>query len=530
MHSALKNLQNKQIYIFGLGREGLSTYHFLRTIFPTKKLIIFDDKPIEKIDPRLLRTIAPDKFTSLIETKALIATLNNYHAGDGIIFKTPGVPPAHPIFEAIANQRISINSNTNLFLELTRGEIATIGVTGTKGKSTTSSIIYHLLKNAGLRVVLGGNIGLPPLDLLRKPASGEAIATTAPVANHSTAATSTKTTAASSTEITPNFDYCVLELSDHQLLDVKHSPSIAVVLDISPEHLDYYENFQSYVAAKANIAKFQNKNDYIIYNPNFKYPTEIARSSKAKEITFGTKRIGTKSKSSATPRPVLNDSKPENYSPNSELQAYILDTDIYLKGKKLVNQSDLHLRGDHNLLNCLPSIIIANLLDIDNESIKNGLISFAPLAHRLETVAEINGITFINDSLSTTPVATIAAIKTFEGKPLVLIAGGHERKQDFTDLAKTMDEHDVRALLYFNPTGERLAAAVKNPNTIKKEVFTMEEAVGLAAELAGSDWVVLMSPGSASFGTFRDYEERGDRFKESVLTLLPHLVPKTFLK
>ncbi len=469
MKNPLAKLANKQIYIFGLGMEGFSTYNYLRKIFPEKKLILIDDKPPQDLDQRWQQA-ASNPYTTITTADTFLDTITNYEIGSGAMFKAPGIPVAHPLIKKAEQKNLEFNSNTNLFLQIVREHKTIIGVTGTKGKSTTSALINQVLAKAGFKTVLAGNIGQAPLDLLHQ-------------------------------EITA--DYYVLELSSHQLLNLRSSPHFAVILNITPEHLDYYPDFASYVAAKARIVQFQHKNDYVVYNPLFELPRQIAADSKAKKLPFG-KKTASQAGQLGHPNPL----------------AYIQDSAIYYQQEKIADISDLSLKGEHNLLNSLPAVVIAKQFGAETASIREGLQSFQPLAHRLEEVVEINGVIFVNDSLSTTPEAAIAAINSYEGRPIVLIAGGHERQQDFSQLAKTIDENDVRMLLYFNPTGARLANEVKNPNTIKEEVLSMEEAVTAASEFARNGWVVLLSPASASFGTFKNYEDRGDQFARLVKALV----------
>lgn len=466
MKNPLAKLENRQIYIFGLGLEGFSTYNYLRKIFPEKKLILIDDKPPQDLDQHWQQA-ASNPYTTITTADTFLDTITNYEIGSGVMFKTPGIPITHPLIKKAEQKNLDFNSNTNLFLQIVREHQTIIGVTGTKGKSTTSALINHVLAKAGCKTVLAGNIGQAPLDLLHQEIRA---------------------------------DYYVLELSSHQLLNLRSSPHFAVILNITPEHLDYYPDFASYTAAKARIVQFQHKDDFVVYNPLFELPRQIADNSKAKKLPFGKKTA--------------------NQADHPDPLAYIQDNAIYYQQEKIADISELPLKGEHNLLNSLPAVVIAKQLGAETAAIRAGLQSFQPLAHRLEEVAEVKGVTFVNDSLSTTPEAAIAAINSYEGRPMALIAGGHERQQDFSALAHTIDESDVRMLLYFNPTGSRLANEIKNPNLIKEEVLSMEEAVAAASQFARNGWVVLLSPASASFGTFKNYEDRGNQFTAAVRALV----------
>jgi UDP-N-acetylmuramoylalanine--D-glutamate ligase len=261
---------------------------------------------------------------------------------------------------------------------------------------------------------------------------------------------------------------------------VKHSPHIAVVQAITPEHLDYYLNFEEYINAKASIAEYQTEQDTVYYNGDSETAEMVAELSRGKQVKFKLK-------------------------------------------KSLVEPEKMLIPGLHNVLNATPAVLIAKQLGIKPKESLRKVYSFAGLPHRLQLVAEQNSVRFYNDSLSTTPEAAMAAVESFDG-PVVLIAGGYDRGLGYIELgaflAKAALGNKLHGLIYFSPSGERIvdAIAMYDPTLILPmiEVETMAEAVAEAKALAEPGDTVLMSPASASFGRFKDYADRGEQFVKAV--------------
>jgi UDP-N-acetyl-alpha-D-muramoyl-L-alanyl-L-glutamate epimerase len=457
----LKQISNRQIIIFGLGREGLSTYRFLRSHFPTSKFILIDERPLAELIPLWTRLV---KNNSHAQFTTSLTDLPQNDLRNSILFKTPGIPVSHPIVQKILDAGNKISSNTQLFFDLvkehsseeSKHKIITIGVTGTKGKSTTASVIHHVLEKNKIKSYLGGNIGQPAIDAWLEWDKNQ----------HQ------------------DQSFFVIELSSHQLAELKHSPDIAVVQDIVSEHLDYYDDFEQYYQAKTQIARFQTKKDTIILNKDSKTATKLSKLSGGKKIPFSLKDKG------------------------------------LLKIAKTTS-----LIGQHNIYNVMPSIIIARKLGVNDSQIKKAVKTFKSLPHRLEFVAEINGVKYYDDSISTVPEATIAALKTFAGKSIVLIAGGYERQQQYKNLAEEIIKCSVKSLSLLPPTGQRLLAEIEHLNPCNElrasieEFSFMAEAVYYAAQKAKPGFIVLLSPGAASFNNFIDYVDRGNQFKEAVKRL-----------
>lgn len=471
--AVIEELRHHELVLFGLGKEGLSSYRFIRQYLPDASIVLVDDQPLEKLDPAWSTALATDT-TARFEQAARISSFSN----NALIIKTPGVPLAHPLLTVIKNQELPITSNLNLFfsaLDELRSlgcDITTIGITGTKGKSTTTALIHHVLQQTGHQVWLGGNIGVAPLELLREI---NAIDQNKPL-------------------------FVVLELSSHQLDDLAKSPNIAVIQNIVPEHLDHYGSFERYVQAKSHITHFQMQKDMVIVNPAFAIPAEIAALSPGTKVGFITESHS-----------IANVDIP--------IVAHQQQASIWYEDEIIMNTDELQVLGEHNIENVMPAVIIAKKMGVASGEVAHALASFKPLPHRLQLVAEINGVTYVNDSLSTVPEATIAAVSAFKTSPIILIAGGYDRGQDFDELAAFILKSNVKALILFPPTGERLAESIMMLGGATPAIFPitdMTQAVTQAKEIAESGDVVLLSPASASFGTFKDYQDRGNQFTAAI--------------
>ncbi|OGJ37181.1 MAG: UDP-N-acetylmuramoylalanine--D-glutamate ligase [Candidatus Pacebacteria bacterium RIFOXYB1_FULL_39_46] len=462
--SALKHLTKQKIVILGLGAEGWSTYQFLRSHLPKLKLAIADQRSIAQLNSDQQTILQQDSQLTLLLGSNYLDKINKFD----LIFKAPGIPKSLPAIKKAIGKGAQLASNTQLFFELCPGKI--IGITGTKGKSTTAAVIHHVLQTAQLKTLLLGNIGTPALSQLEQIEADTLV---------------------------------VYELSSHQLETLTISPYVAVIQDITSEHLDYYADTKEYQIAKTAITRWQHPRDIVIYNPQFAITAKIASLSPGKHL-----------------RHSLHEG-PDNVAFMRQ------DTLMYRhpggQVSAVLPANQLPLPGQHNLYNVLPTIIVGHLFNVDTETITQALKSFKPLSHRLELVLEKQGVSYYDDSLATNPFATLRALESFT-KPLILIAGGHERDQDFTDLARVILEKKVIGLVLFKPTGQRLQTAIKqiaDKSGVKpppmKFAKNMPEAVKIAHQFIPTmGGIVLMSPASASFGLFENYHDRGMQFQEAV--------------
>jgi UDP-N-acetylmuramoylalanine--D-glutamate ligase len=546
-----EKLTNRSIYLVGLGKEGFSTYQTIRTFVGDIPLHVVDDKPQTELtsdwqtvltqDNKLTYMYAPEQTLESLTAQVAqshSANITQAEAAKILVLKTPGIPFNHQFFSLLSKlaelaqsdtaTTLTYSSNIELFLDVVATlpfseRPKTIGITGTKGKSTTTAMIDHVLKSTGKPVFLAGNIGVPALDLLK-----EILATLA------------------ATDAPPlNKLFIVLELSSHQLQNLPHSPHIAVVQNITPEHLDYYKDFAEYVAAKAAIVTHQTESDYVIYNPEYEIPSQFAAQSKAQNLPYSLNLI-----------PMTKESEEFllTHPGASQVVAYRKDEQLYYETELICSVADLPLKGEHNILNTFPAIIVAKLVGIDAMTLKQAIQSFTSLPHRLEFVAEKNGVAYYNDSQGTTPEASIAAMRSFPGREIILLAGGSDKGVEFSELAAEILTQKVTNLILFPPTGQKIEAAVKNSlqqlqiagksqraehsqlttqsqllgkmmlaTTVNspsiQHVSSMSEAVTHAAEAAQPGNIVLLSPACASFGLFKNYQDRGDQFKAAVQQL-----------
>lgn len=416
-----------------------------------------------------------------------------------VIIRSPGIP----IKKLAQNYNITadtLTSNTQLFFDWLgrhpEHKIMTIGVTGTKGKSTTTAMIHAaLVETAGPDVTfLGGNIGIPALSLIEKIKPLE----------------------------TQETLYVVLELSCHQLSDLNTSPDIAVVQNITPEHLDYYDTVQEYVASKSSICKFQTNRNTVFY---------VKASERKSSTTAKSNTLELESGASEITEHVWNIAR----QGQGEKIAFSLETlaeleektgQILLRDWKSGTPESLRIVGSHNVINAIPALLISQHLGFDVKQAAKAVRSFAGLPYRLQHVVTHEHVAFYNDSLATTPESAAAAIASFPKGTVILLAGGHDRHVSFAPLAHAVVKYSVRAVILFPPIGHKIKAAIEqqlkktnNAQTITYvEVDAMKPAVKAAFKLAlqvipqTGVAAVLLSPGAPSFGIFKDYQDRGDQF------------------
>jgi UDP-N-acetylmuramoyl-L-alanine---L-glutamate ligase len=440
------------VVVVGYGREGRSVHRFLLSAGLATEVAIADRRPVEPAAPVARVHHGPDYLEHL--------------SGYDTIVRSPGVPTGLPELTAARAAGKCVTSATNIFFERSPGRI--VGVTGTKGKSTTSSLTARVLAGGLADVRLVGNIGRPALD-------------------HIDGATENTV--------------FVMELSSQQLDDAVHSPTVSVVLAVVPEHLDFHGDFESYLDAKANIARYQTAEDHVVFNPGHSTASTIAGLSRGKAVCF-----------SPSDQPSLDCHLRDGY-----IVARYADRGM----AQIMPTSAVPLLGGGNLENVMAAVSVGSIFEVPPAVIRAAVESFTPLPHRLEFVGERRGIRFYNDSLATIPQAVIHGMKALGGDVTTLIAGGHDRGVSYDELASFLSSSSLRALILFEPVGERLWRAIQATDSgggrlMRYDVTTMADAVRVAFEVTPSGGICLMSPGAASFGSFRDYEDRGNQFKALV--------------
>jgi len=403
----MSEIKGKKVLIVGFGREGKSALRFLERYHPEADIFIRDKQ---------------------YDGDSYLDEIGDYDT----VIKSPGIPPDKRFKKAK-----HLTTLTDIFFDACPGTV--IGITGTKGKSTTATLTAHILKQFRPDVRLVGNVGNPALDYLE----------------HST-----------------RESVFVMELSSFQLTDIHYPPHIAVLLPIYREHLDYHKTFANYISAKANITKFQTSSDYLIYYAENKFCQKIAEKSKAQKKSF------------------------YKFAGNTPLA------------------------GEANKINSAAAFTAANFLVPDGRAILASMQSFEPLPHRLEKIGVFRRIEFVNDSLATIPEATMHALETLGEGVETLIAGGHDRGINFSKLGKALSRSSVKTLILFPDTGDKIEKALKSvaPRTKIKILKTdkMHEAARFAFENTREGKICLLSPASSSFNLFKDYEARGNAFRQEV--------------
>ncbi|MFH0943392.1 MAG: UDP-N-acetylmuramoyl-L-alanine--D-glutamate ligase [Candidatus Beckwithbacteria bacterium] len=403
---------DKNIAILGLGEEGQDVLTWLKSNSLNCRIKVFD------------------KITTVDLS------------GFDIVFRSPGFWRLSLMLKKAAAAGVMITSATKLFFNLCPCPI--IGVTGTKGKGTTASLITRILTKSGQSVYLAGNIGKPMLQLLSK------------------------------LKVT---DWVCLELSSFQLQDLTKSPHIAVVLNITSEHLDVHQTIAEYRRAKANILKYQTSSDHAIINSDYQTTKSMTALTKAK-VSFFSRH------------------------------------DLSLDHRRI------QLRGEHNLENIAAAIAVGKLVGVNNKIIMPAVYSFKGLEHRLELVREVKGVKYYNDSFSTTPETAIAAIKSFK-EPEILILGGSDKGSDYTKLGQTISSRrNLKAIILIGKMGPVIRRSIHNfSGQIIFNGKTMIQIIKQAKLLAKSGDVVVLSPACASFDMFLNYKDRGNQFKAYVKKL-----------
>lgn len=467
------DLKDKRVAILGLGTEGLALVDFL--FDKAAKITILDQLPESQIRSRLDGK-EKDSFETILKNELIDKVfgdnyLDNLNQFD-IVFRSPGISYFNPKIQDVLKKGVEVSSQIKLFFKLCPCPI--IGVTGTKGKGTTASLISEILKkqnyksqitNHKLQVFLAGNIGYPAITLIPKLQVS---------------------------------DIVILELSSFQLMDLDISPYIAVVTNLTVDHLDYHENIDEYQQAKFNILKYQAKSDFAILN---------------KESTFSPENID-KLKSQI-----------KYFSGQNEADASVVDDKVVINPKteniEICRAEEIKLFGHHNLENIAAATLVVKILKVDNQTIEQVVRNFSGLPHRLEFVREIEGVKFINDSFATNPEPTMAAINSFtENK--ILILGGSSKGADFGELAKKISASNVSGVVLIGDEAEKINKALKASDfrgDIAHSATDMNQIVREAQKLTKKNDVVILSPACASFGLFANYKDRGDKFKTAVLNL-----------
>lgn len=474
----------KKVAVLGMGMEGVACVKFLAD--KCESITILDQKTDQDLladkrsDQEDLKEILHNKKYFKELGSNYLGSINNYD----IIFRSPGFKVLDPIIIDAQKNGVVVSSQMQLFFDLCPAKI--VGITGTKGKGTTASILESILinyysklnsenllkkKQERISVYLAGNIGKPAISLLGK--------------------------------IKPS-DKIILELSSFQLQDIKRSPHLAIITNLGVDHLDYHKSVEEYHKAKSNIFIHQKKSDYLLVNSNV--PDSYYKLSKSQVFTFANKD------NKANARILKRESSKE----------FDLIIETKRGSREIITGLETNLIGDHNLENIASASLAAYLLGASADSIRIGIKNFQGLPHRLEPVAQIDGVKYFNDSFATNPDPTIAAVKSFNSK-IVLILGGSSKSANFSELIEVIISRKVKAIVLIGDEADRIYQLLIEKGykgIIEKALLNFDLAIDLAKKHSVAGDVILFSPACASFDMFKNYKDRGEQFKQKICQLI----------
>ena len=449
-------VRNKKVAIIGVGVSNIPLIDYFHNL--GSKITIFNDKELEELPQEVISKINLYE----IETSLGPEYLSKLKGFD-IIFRSPSCLPSVPELQAEIQRGALVTTEIEMVLKMCPCKV--IGVTGSEGKTTTTSLIYKILKAGEYNCYLGGNIGNPLFTDIEK--------------------------------MLPE-DIVIVELSSFQLMDMDISPDIAIVTNITPNHLNVHSSYDEYIDAKKNIFKYQTDKGILITNYDNEITKRFTREVNGKIIYFSSKE------------------KLEN--------GWIVDDDVIKEcndrlRRHILNTKDLKLKGVHNYENiCAALAATKNLVDID-KAIET-ICEFNGVEHRLEFVREINGVKWYNDSSSSSPTRTIAGLNAFN-EDIILIAGGYDKNLDYTPIAKPILDK-VKTLILMGDTAGKIFDCVKKEGEIEGKYIDiyicdeLSQTIALAKKFAKSGEIVLFSPASASFDMFKNFADRGNQFKKLV--------------
>ena len=450
----------KRVTVLGLGIEGIDLVRYLASQGAT--VTVSDVKSPEALAARIAELDGVPVRFSLGKNR-----IEDAVSAD-LLFVSQGIPLTAPAVQAARDNNVPISSMTRLFLELNPGIL--LGITGSSGKTTTTALVAQMFAASGKKHVVGGNIGTGLLGLLNC--------------------------------ITPE-TWVVMELSHSQLETAAKSPHIACVLNVTPNHLDRY-TWEEYTALKLRILQHQTRDDIAVLNLDDEVSCSFATETPARVIWFSTNR-----------------------EPNGDAAAFMRDGVLFWRQRtvesRLLAADEIPLRGAHNVANVLAAVAIAGAAGLETETVRQAILKFTPVPHRLELVESVGGAAYYNDSIATTPERTLAAIRSFQ-EPIVLLLGGRGKQLPLEELSREAIER-CHAVVCFGEAGSELedslreaAAAAPGPPEIER-VSSLADALQAAVRHARQGDVVLLSPACTSYDAYENFEERGEDFRRAVQAL-----------
>lgn len=447
----ITDYRNKKVLVLGLAKSGVSAallLHELGALVTVNDLKPFSENPeAQSLLEKGIKVICGEHPEDLLDE------------GFQLVVKNPGIPYSNFLIEDAISRKIPVITEVELAYKISEAEF--IGITGTNGKTTTTTLIFEMLKEGQKNPLIAGNIGTVASGVAKEATSENKI---------------------------------VIELSSFQLMGIREfRPHIAIITNLYEAHLDYHGTREQYVEAKKNIYKNQREEDFLILNFNQEECRQLAEETKATVIPFST----------------------EEYLENG---ASVKDGYIYFNGEKVIEYRKIVLPGKFNLENILASVAAAKLTGVTNDAIEQVLTTFHGVKHRLQFVRDVNGTLFYNDSKATNILATRMALTSFK-QPIVLLAGGLDRGNGFDELIPYLD--NVKALITFGETKDKLIQTGEKAGIESLHaVNNVEEAVPLAYSLSQPGDVVLLSPACASWDQYKNFEIRGDIFINAVHKLV----------
>ena len=437
--------ENKKILILGAAKSGIAV----------AKLLANKNNDITLCDLNDLDEEVKNELESLnikiVITKNQIDLIDESY---DLIVKNPAIAEISPLIKKCRELNLCIENEMEVAYHFLPKNVKIIGVTGSNGKTTTTTIIYEMLKSCGFSVKLGGNIGYPLAEILPT--------------------------------IKEN-DIVLLEISDHQLCDLKNFKiDISVLTNICPTHLDYHGSYEAYKDTKRKIFNNHTCNDIAIINLENEDALEESKDIPSKKLYFSSK---------------------------NKTNAYLKDGNIIVNDKVVINIKDIKLKGIHNYENILAAYLVLSNFTLDYEKVVPFLKNFGGVEHRMEYVTKRNGVEYYNDSKSTNPTATITALKTFDS-PINLILGGKDRNQDYHELDDYMT--NVKKIYAIGQTTDKVYEYAKELNKPCSKDYTLKEALKNIKSEAVENDIVLLSPGAASQDQYKRFEDRGKEFKENI--------------
>ena len=444
-------IKGKNVAVVGIGVSNIPLIKFLVKL--GAKVTAFDMKSAEELGE------ISKEFEILGVNLELGKGYLDRLTGFEVVFKTPSMRIDSEALVRCKNQGAYITSEMEEFVRYCKGKV--YGVTGSDGKTTTTTIVSKLLSQEGYKTWTGGNIGTPLF---------------------------------SNIEEIKEEDKVVLELSSFQLMTMDAEIDVAIVTNITPNHLDMHKDMQEYIDAKKNVFKYQRENDLLVINDENEITKNLDKEAKGKVVRFSSKKTEGE-------------------------DAYYKDGKLYVHGKEVCKKDDIIIKGMHNVENYLAAFL-AVYDEVSIESMKKVAETFGGVHHRCEFIREVDGVKYYNDSIASTPTRTLAGLKAFE-KPVILLAGGYDKHVPFEPLAYEGYEK-IKAIVLFGVTKEKIKAAFKRleeEKGIHVPVYSgesLEEVVNIAKSIAENGDIITLSPACASFDMFKNFEVRGDKFKQIV--------------